>query len=435
MTAENSCKCCSSLYSLAAECLVVTLTLVHVLLSAAELMIHLQVIQVPASGSEDNTGIEINETTLPPATPSQSYDPGGCDNSLHPHLSDTVAIVRYATLVISAVFFIEIVCKVLYLKVKFLKDIWQMFDMLIVLLSLGVEIGFFLVHEKLVCYSSATEAATFVIVLRLWRIPRACNIRKAEYKKKLEDQHHFLRLTKTETEKRCKELEKIVQSQSEEIEKYKAVIRKNNSVVKDENERVANGNGPFNKGISAAAIGILHPDARENSDRVNSVQTERLRSEVNNDEIRDNAKCSENNASNKTESDLERNDSDKNSRANDSGIEVKDSFRSEKEVTRVYDKVQNSDDEVFDSDGSEFPVAVQVQEVEVQIEEISRQKQLPSVTSIPRSPGDEDHEAVLLRRKSSKTMAAAFINPSFDNDEPDARGTYRSADGIPMTEL
>lgn len=52
---------------------------------------------------------------------------------------------------------------------------FQLFDTLIVVLSLGVEVAFFLVHEKLLCYSPATEAATFVVAFRLWRIPRACN--------------------------------------------------------------------------------------------------------------------------------------------------------------------------------------------------------------------------------------------------------------------
>ena len=51
----------------------------------------------------------------------------------------------------------------------------QMFDMLIVLLSLGAEIAFLIEHEELLCYHEATVAVKFIIVLRLWRIPRACD--------------------------------------------------------------------------------------------------------------------------------------------------------------------------------------------------------------------------------------------------------------------
>lgn len=106
-------------------------------------------------------------------------------------------------------------------------------------------------------------------------------------------------------------------------------------------------------------------------------------------------------ANNKCEPDLERNDSDKNSRANDSGIEEKDSFRSEKERTPIYSVNTYNEEDVFDSDGSEFPVPVRKQEVKVQIEEISRQNQLPSVTSFPRSVGDDDDDAVLVKSKMS----------------------------------
>lgn len=427
MSAGNRCKCCKGLNSLAAECIVVTLTLVHVLLSAAELLIHLHIIQDP--DAEDNSSVRStgnNDTNISTSTvPSQSYDPGGCDNNLDPRLDDTVEIARYTTLVISAIFCIEIACKILLQKVSFFKDFWQVFDMLVVLLSLAAEIAFFLQHEKLLCYHMATEGATFVIVLRLWRIPRACDIRKKEYKKRLEDQHHFLRLTKTETEQKYKKLETTVQNQLTEIETYRRILKENNLTIKNEHAKTANGNGPFNKGLSSAANRVLHSQDNNKGDYPDQTNGQQADSNVN-----------EKTDINKTAVDLERNDSDKNSRGNDSGIEEKDSFRSEREVTTDY-KARNMDDEVFDSDGSEIPVPAKVQEVEVQIEEISRQKQLPSVTSYPRSSYDEDDDTVLLRRKSSSTVAAAaFINPTYDGDEPDvAGGTYRSADGIPMTEL
>lgn len=419
MSVDNRCKCCRSLYSLAAECLVVTITLIHVLLSSVELMIHLDVIQVPVSETDDSKTENNNTLTNSTSTPSPSYDPGGCDGSLHPNLSDTVNVARYATLVISALFFLEICCKVYLLRKYFFKDIWQLFDTFIVLLSLGIEIAFFLVHEKLLCYSPVTEAATFVVVLRLWRLPRACNVRKNEYKAKLEDEHRYLRQTKTLTERRCKDLQKLVQSQTKELENLKSVLRKNNIYVTEESEKISNGN--VNGGLSATAIRTLH--LKSPNDKASLKQTEQCNGET------------YNTASNNTGSNLDRNDSDKNSRANDSGIEVKDSFRSDKELTTVYDKSGYNNDEVFDSDGSEFPVSVRVQEVEVQIEEISRQKQLPSVTSYRRSIGDDDDDTVLLRLKSSSS-AAACVNAGYDEDvdEPDS-GTYRSADGIPMTEL
>lgn len=152
---------------------------------------------------------------------------------------------------------------------------------------------------------------------------------------------------------------------------------------------MSNGKAFVNGGLGGTAVRSLHahsPDHKENDGIHN---TKQIKSEANN----------VNKASDDTDSALERNDSDKNSRANDSGIVVKDSFRSDKEVTTDYNKIGDNDDDVFDSDGSEFPVPARIQEVTVQIEEISKQKQLPSVTSYSRSVCDDDDEAVLFRRK------------------------------------
>lgn len=67
--------------------------------------------KVPVSETDDTQSTDTNiltNVTNATSTPSQSYDPGGCDISLHPKLSDTVNVVRYATLVISALFFVEV---------------------------------------------------------------------------------------------------------------------------------------------------------------------------------------------------------------------------------------------------------------------------------------------------------------------------------------
>lgn len=60
-------------------------------------------------------------------------------------------------------------------------------------------------------------------------------VRKKEYKSKLEDEHRYLRQTKVLTEKKCKDLEKVVESQTEEIEKYKSILRKHDLLATKEN--------------------------------------------------------------------------------------------------------------------------------------------------------------------------------------------------------
>lgn len=152
---------------------------------------------------------------------------------------------------------------------------------------------------------------------------------------------------------------------------------------------MSNGNVLVNGGLGGAAIRTLHTHSPDHKENDNLHNTKQIKGEAN----------KVNNSIDSADSALERNDSDKNSRANDSGIEVKDSFRSDKEVTTDYNKIGDNDDDVFDSDGSEIPVPARIQEVTVQIEEISKQKQLPSVTSYSRSVCDDDDEAVLFRRK------------------------------------
>lgn len=81
------------------------------------------VFTVPVSETDDTQSADTNiltNVTNATSAPSQSYDPGGCDISLHPRLNDTVNVVRYATLVISALFFVEvcIVRKKVYMSKK-----------------------------------------------------------------------------------------------------------------------------------------------------------------------------------------------------------------------------------------------------------------------------------------------------------------------------
>ena len=52
---------------------------------------------------------------------------------------------------------------------------FQLFDALVVMLSLAAEIVLFLLHDKLLCYHVATEAVAFIVILRLWKLPRTCD--------------------------------------------------------------------------------------------------------------------------------------------------------------------------------------------------------------------------------------------------------------------
>ncbi|KAL4227533.1 Voltage-gated hydrogen channel 1 [Mactra antiquata] len=408
MPTENRCSGCKVLYSLAAECSIVTLTLIHVIMSAVEILIHLDVIHVPNTGGQDTT-LNSSQTLS-----QQQPDPGGCQMSTHPDLDITIEIMRYATLIVSALFIIEMTCKVIYLNKQFFKDCWQIFDLFIVILSIGVEISFFLIHKKLYCFQPATEAATFIIIFRLWRIPRACNVRKKELKRTYDNEIRYNTQTKVESEKAQKQLEK-------RVDYLETILRNNNLLEPHPTE-----SGQMRNGMLAAAQQAMHSDRNNKLENNTNAPNQNDTSDKDtNDDI-----------DGKRVVDLDRNDSDKASGGNDSGIEVKDSFRSDKNVTQTYNsKNVAADDEVFESDGSE--INARIEQVEVQIEEISRQKQLPSISSTRRSV-DEDDDVVLLRNKRNSDSAAYFVNPGFETQMSDVSHgsiTYRSAEGIPTTEL
>ena len=168
-------------------------------------------------------------------------------------------------------------------------------------------------------------------------------------------------------------------------------------------DSVANGNVSHKTGISGAVNQAFnnHANTKQDSNGIVNKKNKRNSDITSKDAHANNVPKSDSDTTN--HNDLERTDSDVHSKANDSGIEVKDSFRSEGEsVTNGYPRVRGNqgygkDDDVFyESDGSVTPIkSVQV---EVQIEEISRQKQLPSITTSKSFEGEQD-DSVILRSK------------------------------------
>lgn len=51
----------------------------------------------------------------------------------------------------------------------------QVFDGLVVLMVCAMELLFTIFWDEVLCYDEAVEAATYLIVLRFCRIPRACS--------------------------------------------------------------------------------------------------------------------------------------------------------------------------------------------------------------------------------------------------------------------
>ncbi|KAL3866354.1 hypothetical protein ACJMK2_043659 [Sinanodonta woodiana] len=96
--------------------------------------------------------------------------------------------------------------------------------------SLGLEILFYILHDKLLnCYPEV-ELACLIILFRLWRIPRACNIQKEEYARRLESEMYYLRNEKIKQEKKFKELEERFEKQMQESKQHKNSEAKHNGI-------------------------------------------------------------------------------------------------------------------------------------------------------------------------------------------------------------
>ncbi|CAL1526144.1 unnamed protein product [Lymnaea stagnalis] len=81
-------------------------------------------------------------------------------------------IFRYTSLVVAAVFTLEILLKLMTLQKKFLANPWHVFDLLVVTATLSVELTFYFVTLS----DPALYSVTYVVMLRLWRVPITCTI-------------------------------------------------------------------------------------------------------------------------------------------------------------------------------------------------------------------------------------------------------------------
>ncbi|XP_052793129.1 uncharacterized protein LOC128227011 isoform X2 [Mya arenaria] len=441
---NSRCTCCRWLYSVYGECLVITCTFLHALMSAVEILIHFEVIKVPgvepvttAVTTVQGASGTSNLSTAPAPTQG-AYDPGGCPPVLHENLVTVVEVVRYGTLVISALFFIEIIGRIIHSKKRFFKDPWQVFDGIIVVCSLGAEAVLFVLHDQLLCYHVAVEAAALLVLLRLWRLPRTCNIRKERDVSRLEQEMKYLRQTKIDADLKCRKSEEINNMQVMELRDLRELLKERGSHIIEEKELTPNGQSRTPNGITVNKV------LTTSEDDIDGVRQRETLNQLTDSQTG-------------YESDLARNDSDsKNSKAADSGIEVKDSFNEQDTKQNLTSKnprqsgkrfrkrsaaaeVGEGNDDVFDSDGSEGTAdrAGLLQEVTVQIEEATRQNQLPSIS---RDLAPEESPVVVRRRKSS-FEGTYFDNRGYagedDDDVTDLDGsrTYKSAEGIPMTDL
>uniref|UniRef100_K1PA00 Uncharacterized protein n=1 Tax=Magallana gigas TaxID=29159 RepID=K1PA00_MAGGI len=128
-------------------------------------------------------------------------DPGGSCQQCSMESSVEIAhcVAHYTSVTISCVFTIEV------------------FDGLVVLMVCAMELLFTIFWDEVLCYDEAVEAATYLIVLRFCRIPRACSVRKRRYAERLENEMHYLRKAKSKSEEHSRELTTKLKRQQREL--------------------------------------------------------------------------------------------------------------------------------------------------------------------------------------------------------------------------
>ncbi|ESP05324.1 hypothetical protein LOTGIDRAFT_227961 [Lottia gigantea] len=188
----------SKLYGVCIETSVITLTTISVLAVTGELLIGLKIIQEPP----DN-GKKIEEKTQRTNSTSEKNDYVQGEDNLTLNIFIANCVFRYTSLVIAALFLLEICLKILARGRSFFVFPWQIFDGLVILVTFGIEITFIFVKLP----EPYWEAMTYVVILRYWRIPPVCNIRAnvrlIEFNQELES----WRAAKQKVDEKCKNLQ------------------------------------------------------------------------------------------------------------------------------------------------------------------------------------------------------------------------------------
>lgn len=91
---------------------------------------------------------------------------------------DNFPFVMYFVMLRSGAYVNALTSIILFIDVELHAFSLQVFDGLVVLVTCVMELLFTIFWNDVICYHVAVEAATYVVVLRFCRIPRACSGRK-----------------------------------------------------------------------------------------------------------------------------------------------------------------------------------------------------------------------------------------------------------------
>ncbi|XP_041367688.1 uncharacterized protein LOC121382218 isoform X2 [Gigantopelta aegis] len=402
MATKHSRGCCArltdSLYGVFLESCIISFSLLSGLAVAVELLITLKIIQAPPEDGQNNGAVK-SATQLTTGTTTRPIDPGG--STVDP-LHITALVCHYISLGIAALFLLEILLKMLLTRKSFFVKFWQVFDAFVVIGAFSLEVVFTVIGQEVVW----EEAATFVVLLRLWRVFTVCNINAKKTKAELDQEIHIWKSAKTKCEEKSSSLQDRLDRQQLKIvdlerkvaqtTKHLAEITKTHIHEKDKTTEVTNIPDPMCNG------GIISNGTFRMTVQCETDENVSVRDDVVN---------------------VASDDGIPPSQTLDGGVDVM--------VPSVVD--------VTGSDGGDNNVRKTAgcpSVVVVQIEEASPQHGVTNVT---------DDTVKLI---NDVPMPLSYDNQMFDKEEEivlrdlpvlakhvDGTTTYRSAEGIPMTTL
>lgn len=202
-----SCDCLHN--NIVVESLVVVLTVVSALAVTGEILITFNLITVPQY---------VSNFTRTSGNGTQDVFTENADV-----LDVLLKVFHYTSMGIAGLFFVEIFFKFFNVRKKCFTNPWQVFDGLVVVATLTLELVFHFVvfsERTLVC-------VTYIVLLRLWRLPMLCNIHPDEAEQAGDYDSELYRSGRQKAEEKCRMLEHTVLQHSETIRKLERMLHNN----------------------------------------------------------------------------------------------------------------------------------------------------------------------------------------------------------------
>ncbi|BFY98009.1 hypothetical protein BsWGS_01049 [Bradybaena similaris] len=252
---QRSCDCDCLHNNIVVESLVVVLTLISGLAITGENLIVFSLITVPLNTrAVSNISNSSNET-------SDGGEDGVITENTHVMCVMT-KVFHYTSLAIAGLFFIEIVLKVCFLQKRFIVNPWQVVDTLVVMASLTLELTFHFVSLS----QTGLYSLTYIVLLRLWRIPMLCNIRAIAVLQASEYDLELYRNGRIKAEDRCRMLETILTQRNEAVKKLEKMLHdlagsKQTDLTHSDGHSKRNGHLPYKSELPS----LMSPDGQSYS--------------------------------------------------------------------------------------------------------------------------------------------------------------------------